>query len=180
MKILDVVIMAVLSAAVTVGAALAYRQVWGVYEEKAEELPAIADEMTVPLGDSVAENVTALTVCYDVNGTAVAYRVRTQAMGYHAEQPIVLDVTVSADAKTLVGIAVVQQKESEYYGARIATSEFTSRFEGRKLPVFLTGTAGRGAHIDGISGATTSSNAVVSAVDTAYTFVRTYLVEGEE
>ena len=38
MKILDVVIMAVLSAAVTVGAALAYRQVWGVYEEKAEEL----------------------------------------------------------------------------------------------------------------------------------------------
>ena len=48
MKILDVVILAVLSAAVTVGAALAYRQVWGVYEEKAGELPAIADEMTVP------------------------------------------------------------------------------------------------------------------------------------
>ena len=55
MKILDVAIMAVLSAAVTVGAALAYRQVWGVYEEKAEELPVIADEMTVPLGDTVAE-----------------------------------------------------------------------------------------------------------------------------
>ena len=180
MKILDLAIMAVLSAAVTVGAALAYRQVWGVYEEKADDLPVIAEEIAVPLGDKAIENVTALTACYDAGGTAVAYRVRTQAMGYHPEQPIVLDVTVTADAKTLVEVAVVQQKESEDYGARIATEEFLSRFTGRKLPVFLAGTAGRGAHVDGISGATTSSKAVVSAVDTAYTFVRTYLVEGEE
>ena len=179
MKFLDTVIVAVLSAVVTVGTALAYRQVWGKFEQPAEPMPAVADEIAVPLDGAPTDAVQALTACYDAAGNTVAYRVRTQTMGYHPEQPIVLDVTVSADAGTLFGIAVVQQKESEYYGARIATEEFTSRFSGRKLPVFLTGTAGRGAHVDGISGATTSSKAVVAAVDTAYTFVRTYLAEGE-
>ncbi len=163
---------------VVVGLIAATRQrVWGVYEQPVEDLPVIATVTPVSMTDFPSERVTALSYCYDEAGTFVAYRVETQEMGYNPEVPIVIASTITADNRVLVGIEVVGQKESEYYGARIAKKEVPDRLAGRYLPVYLTGTAGRGAHVDGIAGATASSKAVVAAIEDARVFIEHYFLQ---
>lgn len=150
-----------------------HQRVWGVYERQADTLPEIASVTPVSLEDLAADDdhVIALSYCYDPSDELVAYRVEAYEPGYNADVPIVIASTITADNRLLVGIEVVQQKESEYYGARIATVDFAARFTGRYLPLYLTGTAGRGAHVDGITGATVSSKAVVTAIEDARRFI---------
>ncbi len=157
------------------------QRVWGVFEQPATDLPTIATETPVALdGFSESGPVTALAFCYDQAGDLVAYRVQTQVTGYNQEVPIVIASTITADNRVLIGMEVLKQKESEYYGARIGTREFADRFAGRYLPIFLTGTAGRGSHVDGVTGATVSSNAVVTAIEHSRRFVERNFVNGEE
>lgn len=179
--LMAVLMMAVLSLVIVLGTMEIRQAVWGVYEETPPEVPTVVTTAPAALDgmDALRYHVKALYCCYDADSNLVAYRVETEETGYNAEQPITVATTVTTDARILVGMTVLKQKESEYYGARIATDEFAARFSGKYLPVVLTGTAGRGAHIDGISGATLSSNAVTDAVNHAWTFVRTYLAEGD-
>lgn len=179
--LLIVLLMAALSFGIVLGTAAVRERVWGIYEQPVENLPVIASTSEIPLcaAEKADFHARAAYACYDEAGKTVAFRVETQANGYNDAVPIVIGSTVSADGSVLIGIEVLQQKESTYYGARIATSEFSARFSGRRMPLFLTGTAGRGAHVDGISGATLSSQAVVDAVNDAGAWVRTHTAKGE-
>lgn len=179
-RVIDIIAalgMVVLSFVMIGGIAAVRDRVWGVYEQPVEDLPAIVSTTPVAIEKFPNERVLALSHCYDRSGTLVAFRVETKEMGYNPEVPIVIASTITADNRALIGIEVLSQKESEYYGARIAKKEFTDRFSGRYLPVYLTGTAGRGAHVDGIAGATASSKAVVAAIEDARTFVEQYLMK---
>lgn len=179
-RVMDIIAalgMVVLSFVMIGGIAAVRDRVWGVYEQPVEDLPAIASTVPVSIENSPGEQIVALSYCYNEAGTLVAYQVETKEMGYNPEVPIVIASTITADNRALIGIEVLSQKESEYYGARIAKKEFTDRFSGRYLPVHLTGTAGRGAHVDGIAGATASSKAVVAAIEDARTFVEQYLMK---
>jgi len=115
---------------------------------------------------------------YAAAGNAVAYRVTVETVGYNRKVPIGRQVTVSSDATVLRGIEVLKQKESEYYGARIAGDDFKARFTDRHLPVILQGKAGKGAHIEGVSGATVTSTAVFDAINFVKDFVETHILEG--
>ncbi|HIR60620.1 MAG TPA: FMN-binding protein, partial [Candidatus Faecivivens stercoravium] len=79
--------------------------------------------------------------------------------------------TISADATLLAGIEVVSQDETEYYGDNISKESYTSRFTGRLFPVLSSTDSGVGSKVDGWTGATYSSNAVIQAIDDAYRYV---------
>ena len=109
--------------------------------------------------------------CLDENGEMVGYAVDTWEYGFNSEKPIHLRSIISADGKLLIGIDVLEQHETEYYGDQISESWYPDRFVGRLLPVLSNTESGRGSHVDAISGATYTSNAVVRAIDNASRFV---------
>ena len=163
------------------GTAAIREQVWGSLEKPVEGLPAIVSEKEMSLDglEANAYAVTALARCYDKNESVVAYKVTLTAEGYNKQTPITMSVTVSADGETVRAISIIKQKESQYYGDNIKYPDFAQRFADRRLPVLLTGRDGRGAHVDGVSGATVTSQAVVDAVNHAAQFVCAHFVEGE-
>lgn len=178
---LVILLMAGLSLVIVLGTAAVREWVFGAYDRPVEDLPTVVLTEEISLSDAEKMHFHALAAytCFDEAGKTVAFRVETQVIGYNEEVPIVVASTLRSDGAVLCGIEVVKQKESTYYGARIATSEFSARFSGRRMPLLLTGTAGRGAHIDGISGATLSSQAVVDAVNHAGAWVRAHIAKGE-
>ena len=87
--------------------------------------------------------------------------------GYGGE----IDVAIGIKDDKLTGFAVVNQMETQGYGAACAEDKFTSQFAGKKVGV-LTAKAGGTAddEIDAISGATFTTNGVTNAVNTAVLF----------
>lgn len=175
--IVSIVCMAVASAVLLWGVSMVRSTLFDSFEKPVEGLPEIASATVVFTDDNAS--ISAVETCADASGNVVAYRVQTKVTGYNKEVPISLAVTVSADGTVLRGIEVLSQKESEYYGARIKESSFKERFENRLLPVLLTGQAGRGSHVDGISGATVTSQAVMTAIDDVCAYLQAHYIKGE-
>ncbi len=175
--VVPIVCMAVLTAGLLWCATAARQAVFNSFEQPVEGLPEIASKTVIFTDEQAAISV--VESCADANGEVVAYRVQTAVTGYNSEVPIKLAVTVSADTTVLRGIEVLSQKESEYYGARIKESSFKERFKDRVLPMYLTGEAGRGSHVDGIAGATVTSQAVVKAVNDVAAFVQENYIQVE-
>ncbi len=152
----------------------------GQFDEIAAEGAEIVRYDDISLQYTVAQHgIEKLEEGYDATGETVAYRVTLETVGYNRNVPIKLTVTVSKDATVLRGIDILKQKESEYYGARIAGDDFKERFVNRYLPVILQGEAGKGAHIEGVSGATVTSTAVFDAINQAKNFVDIHIPKGE-
>lgn len=108
----------------------------------------------------------------DGNGNAGGYAAVSKAKGYDSD--IVVEVSFDKNCETITGISILEQHETQGLGARIAEEEFLGQFNGAVLPVKLGGNA-EGSKLDGISGATISSKAVIKAVNRAYEFLRSYL-----
>ncbi len=123
------------------------------------------------------DHVQAAAFCYDASGKLVAYTVETWEYGFNAEVPIVIRSTISADGTLLAGIEIVSEKESEYYGDRISEKYYPDRFVGRTFPLLLSSQSGRGSHVDALSGATFTSNAVMRAIDDAHRFVTEQMMD---
>lgn len=171
---------AVMSAIILLTTAAIRQNVWNALEQPLSGLPSIVsykslDTEISTLGTAVSK----VEAGVNATGETVAYRLETFVTGFNSEVPIQLAVTISADGNAVRGIEVLSHKETEYYGSRIKDASFKERFVDRNLPLYLTGESGRGAHVDGLSGATISSKAVVNAVNTAADFVRTYIIKGE-
>lgn len=64
---------------------------------------------------------------------------------------------------TITGISIMRHSETPGLGARVVEPAFTNQFAGMKLSGQLNLSA-RGGKIDGVSGASFSSQGVVSAV----------------
>ena len=106
----------------------------------------------------------------DAAGNPTGYAVVVQRTGY--KSPIRLQVLLTADGRTLAGIRVLSQDETEYLGARIANESFAAGFAGRQLPVKLWTSAATGSPVDGLTGSTISAQAVVDAVNGAAAYVQ--------
>lgn len=106
----------------------------------------------------------------DAAGNPTGYAVVVQRTGY--KSPIRLQVLLTADGRTLAGIRVLSQDETEYLGARIANESFAAGFAGRQLPVKLWTSAAAGSPVDGLTGSTISAQAVVDAVNGAAAYVQ--------
>lgn len=170
--IISLVVMLLLSGAVILATQQVDAAVYGKYRESQPVNFTVDTTESAALSENAADyHVNAAENCYDASGNLVAYTVETWEYGFNTEQPIVIRSTISADATMLAGIEVVSQKESEYYGDRISLDSFKERFVGRLFPLLSATESGRGSHIDGLAGATYSSNAVLTAIDDAYRYV---------
>ena len=106
----------------------------------------------------------------DAEGNTAGYviSVRT-AEGYDGD--IVLTVGIEADG-TVSGIAFTEISETPGMGMRAAEPEFKDQFSGRKVSSFVLNKGGASGEntIDTVSGASTTSGAVVNAVNAALDF----------
>ena len=77
--------------------------------------------------------------------------------------PVVVEVTINSEGSiTALKIGDEKFDETEGYGAAALEAEFAEQFIGRTVPVSID-------DIDGISGASMTTKAVVDAINTAYT-----------
>ena len=170
--LISLAVMLVLSGAVILATQQVDAAVYGRYRESQPVNFTVASTEAAALSDNAADyHVNAAEICYDDAGNAVAYAVETWEFGFNTEEPIVIRSTISADATLLAGIEVVSQDETEYYGDNISKESYTSRFTGRLFPILSSTDAGVGSKVDGWTGATYSSNAVIQAIDYAYRYV---------
>jgi electron transport complex protein RnfG len=66
------------------------------------------------------------------------------------------------DATTIKGISIISQSETKGLGSRVTLPSFTDRFTGKKIDDVKI--KSEGGAIDGITGSTVSSRAVINAV----------------
>ena len=119
-----------------------------------------ADDFTLlpgPAGGDVLEVYQALN-----GGEAVGYVVSVAPKGYGGA----ITMTVGVDnAGTVVGVIIGSNGETPGLGKRVAEEDFYSQFVGQGGVFALDASAD--SHIDGLTGATISSRAVVSGVNQA-------------
>lgn len=180
--VIGVVMMAVLSVAVVLTVSAIRENAVGKYDEQITDLPQIAETHTMAADgyDLDTFGVSGVEECIDAAGNLVAYRLSATVTGYNQESPIEMATLISKDGTVLYGIEIIKQKESEYYGDRISGADFQNRLSGRYLPIFKTGEAGQGAHVDGLSGATITTDAVFGAINQAHQCVLANFVQGEQ
>ena len=176
--ILSAAVMLVLSVAVAYFSGMVYAAEAGKLDDPVEVSFTIdkTEEADISTTSAADFNVISVQNAYDASGSLVAYIVESSAIGYNAEAPIVISSVISADGTLLAYIDVLEQHETEYFGDRIMTDSFIERFDGRWLPVILTGETGKGAHVDALSKATISTKAVLEAINNAHAFVNAEFV----
>lgn len=177
---LPLLCMILISAVIVLATAGVRQNIWGSLDQPISGLPSITSSAPLDVAIPQDSAVKKVEVCRDATESVAAYRVQIETFGFNSEVPIVLNVTISADGTAVREIAVVSHKETEYYGSRIKDASFIERFVDRHLPLCLTGESGRGAHVDGLSGATISSQAVIDAVNEAADFVNVHILNVEE
>lgn len=162
---------AVVLSAVAVIYTVSRRSSWNAQPIPVPTGTATALPMTVPMLEKHGvESAARLT---DESGQVQGYVLVVARQGYRSV--IRVRCIFSADGATLSQLHVLSQHETEYLGARIGTQEFAMEFAGCRLPVKLWQSAAIGSPIDGYTGSTVSSQAVVDAVNAAYTCLREYL-----
>lgn len=90
------------------------------------------------------------------NEKPVGYAFKAVGTGYHGDISIMVALE---DAATVKGIAVIAQSETAGLGTRVTLPSFTDKFIGKKIESIKLRT--EGGQIDGISGSTISSRAVI-------------------
>lgn len=104
-------------------------------------------------------------------GTALGYCVNVNAGGFGGD--INLMVGVGADGK-IIGVSIVSLSETPGVGTKVNTVDYLSAYIGKGSGLKL------GEDIDGITGATVSSKAVLAGVNAAMdTLVQMNLIGGE-
>lgn len=147
-------------------------------EKQTANLDSFNVNITTPIAVKDNDfNVTGVENAFDEKGNLVGYVIKTKTTGYNAEVPIETATTVTKDGKYVVGIDILKQEETEYLGVRIQTDDFKNQFKSRKLPVASSSTIEKGSKVDVIAKSTLSSDAVITAVNDAGEYAKTYLVK---
>ena len=116
----------------------------------------------------------------DAEGNTVGYAISvTTADGYHGD--VSLAVGIDTDG-TVSGISFTELNETAGLGMRVDEDEFKGQFAGRNVEKFTLNKAGGSTaedEIDSVSGASTTSGAVVNAVNAALDFFSRTVKGGE-
>jgi electron transport complex protein RnfG len=131
-------------------------------------LPSISNEpdqdsVRLPIqntGSGSPEEITFYRGRHDGEWVGVAFVVASQE-GYGGEIEIMLGVNPQG---TILGIEILDQRETPGLGAKIVQESFRRQFEGRSLADTQWAVRKDGGDIDQITGATVSTRAVVKAV----------------
>lgn len=172
-RIIAFVLMLLVSVAVVFAVGYGYRLANDSYlKSYAVSVPTEnVKEMTVSEQEKTDYAVESAGQALDADGNVAGYVVVTVQHGYKSD--IRVQTIFAADGKTIAVMRVLDQDETEYLGQLVQTEGFSALFAGRRAPMKLWGTAAKGSPIDALSGATISSQAVVTAVNNAYAFVQT-------
>ena len=120
---------------------------------------------------SVDETIERISGAY-IGTTFLGYCVEVAPNGFGGAISLMVGV---ADGGDITGVAILDHSETPGLGARAAQPEFLDQYIGKSGTVTVNG--GRNA-IDAVSGATITSKAVTSGVNTALTAVLRYIAEG--
>ncbi|MCD8336846.1 MAG: FMN-binding protein [Lachnospiraceae bacterium] len=115
-------------------------------------------------------------VGYDASGEIAGYVISVTS-GDGFEGDITLSVGLTTDG-TVIKIAFTTLNETAGMGMRVDEDAFKSQFEGVSTDAFILNKSGSSTEdneIDSVSGASTSSGAVVNAVNTALAFFAEYI-----
>ena len=128
----------------------------------------IKDRIQIPVGKDKKGRPVMLTVFpARKDGKTYAVAFESEANGYHG--PIGVMVGVNLNDDKLTGIGIVSHSETPGLGARIVEKQFTDSFKDKSLEKEL-----KKDDIAALSGATLSTNGVVSAVNQAREILAKY------
>ncbi|MCD8022556.1 MAG: RnfABCDGE type electron transport complex subunit D [Lachnospiraceae bacterium] len=140
------------------------------------------DDAIEALGEDVYDEafgrtyVNTAVVGYDASGNIVGYVLSvTSSDGFDGD--ITLSVGLTTDG-TVTKLSFTTLTETAGMGMRVDEDAFKSQFEGVKTDAFVLNKSGSSTaenEIDTVSGASTSSGAVVNAVNTALAFFAEYI-----
>ena len=115
----------------------------------------------------------------DASGNIVGYAINCSSMeGYDGE--IALSVGFVTEG-TVIGISFTTLTETAGMGMLVDTDDWKAQFANVKVDSFTLNKAGGSTadnEIDSVSGASTTSGAVVNAVNAAIDFYNNYLIAG--
>ena len=115
----------------------------------------------------------------DASGNVVGYAINCSSMeGYDGE--IALSVGFDTEG-TVIGISFTTLTETAGMGMLVDTDDWKAQFANVKVDSFTLNKAGGSTadnEIDSVSGASTTSGAVVNAVNAAIDFYNNYLIAG--
>lgn len=148
-------------------------------DEKMDQV--IADQNGEVYGSGFGRvHINSAVIGKDSSGNTVGYVISvTSSDGYDGD--ITLSLGLSPEG-AVNGISFTQLNETPGMGMRCAEPEFKDQFAGRTVPAFLLnkeGSASSEDEIDLVSGASTTSGAVVNAVNAGLDFFRTNMKGGE-
>ncbi len=105
---------------------------------------------------------------YDASGNLVGYAIPSVYKGYGGDVEIMVGVGVSGD---VTGVEILSHEETPGLGANCIKEDFRNQFVQSDVQngfsVVKDGTGGENGHIDAMTGATITSNAVTQAVNQA-------------
>ena len=129
-------------------------------EETVEELPGAIDV-------TGAEGIISAREITDDSGAVTAYSVVSKAKGFAPPtNPVTWEITFESDAKTIREVKIVSHGETPGYGAGMEESSYLDQFKGMS--------GAESSEIDGVSGATLTSDAIRKLVNNAYQFISSY------
>lgn len=125
------------------------------------------------------ESIDGITLYFNKNTGSVSY----EFSGGGVWGPILGIITLESDYVTIKEIKVLQQEETPGLGGVVATRNYLSQFGGKKfLPTIEInipdGQPNKANEVDSISGATRTSRAFQTILNTAYEAVSVYLDKG--
>ena len=122
-----------------------------------EELPGAIDV-------EGAEGIVSAREITDDSGAITAYSVVSKAKGFAPPtKPVTWEVVFESDARTIREVKVVSHAETPDYGAAMEEESYLEQFQGMS--------GADSSEIDGISGATVTTDAIRLLIDNAYKFI---------
>ncbi|MBU5590544.1 RnfABCDGE type electron transport complex subunit G [Clostridium sp. MSJ-4] len=100
----------------------------------------------------------------------VGYLINVTSKGFHGDIQTMVGIS---DAGDVTGIKIVSHSETPGVGSKVEKTDFTNKFKEKKIEkgIKLTKTpSGKDDEVEGVTGATVSSTAVVGGVNAAIEF----------
>lgn len=133
----------------------------------------MANEFKIVEKPEESTNENDIYVAYSEDGKEIGYAVSVSPLGFGGNIDIIVGFSMD---KTISGIEIVNSSETPGLGSKASDKEFKSQFLEKTPPLAISKNAESGKNtISAISGATITSKAVTSGVNTALTELNNYL-----
>lgn len=123
--------------------------------------------------DEESTNENDIYIAYSDDGKETGYAVSVSPLGFGGNIDIIVGFSLD---KTITGVEIVNSSETPGLGSKASDKEFKEQFLDKKPPLNVVKNEKAGENtISAISGATITSKAVTSGINTAMTELNNYL-----